>query len=66
MADEGLAVFDLDHCIATGDMIERQRDRDTGQWKYQIRGEAADGMAIEVVVRLGPTGKVVFVTVYTA
>jgi hypothetical protein len=62
-ADE-LTVFDIEHCVATGRIIQRQRDRETGEWKYGIRGKATDDRAMDVIVKKSPRGSIVFITVY--
>jgi hypothetical protein len=61
---EDLAVFDVESAILNGRIFERQRDRKTGETKYLVRGRALDDEAVVVVVKLGPTGKMVIVTVY--
>jgi len=38
MDDDGLSVFDLESVVLTGDIVERQRDRETREQKYVIRG----------------------------
>lgn len=64
MDAEGLAVFDVESAILNGRISERQRDRETREAKYVLRGRALDDDAIEVVAKLSPTGKMVIVTVY--
>lgn len=64
MNDNGLIIFDVERCILTGEMLERQKDKVTAEWKYRIRGEAIDGGEVEMVVKLSPTGKLVIITVY--
>lgn len=64
MEDDGLGVYDLEHVVLSGDIVERQRDVQTSQWKYRLRGTTISRSTAAVVVRLGPTGKVVFITVY--
>jgi hypothetical protein len=44
--------------------LERQKDKVTAEWKYLIRGETIEGGEIELIVKLGPTGKLVIITVY--
>jgi hypothetical protein len=39
-------------------------DETFGDWKCRVRGETVDGEAMETVVKIGPTGKVVIITVY--
>lgn len=36
-ADE-LTVSDVENCVLSGSVLERQRDRGTGEWKYVILG----------------------------
>ena len=64
MNDDGLTVFDVERGILTGEILERQRDRATGENKYRIRGLTVARNGIEVVAKLGPTGKLVIITVY--
>ena len=64
MNDDGLAVYDVESGILTGNIIERQRDRITAEWKYRIRGETLIGDRIEVIAKLSPTSKLVIITVY--
>ncbi len=54
MEDDKLTIFDVEHGILTGKIVERQKDRDTGEWKYVIHG-----------AKLSPTGKLVILTVYS-
>ena len=44
--------------------MERQRDQRTKEWKYLVEGEALDGDATMVVGKMGPTRKLVVLTVY--
>ncbi len=64
MNDDGLTLFDVERGILTGQILQRQLDDIPGDKKYRIRGwtVAADG--IEIVAKLGPTGKLVIITVY--
>lgn len=64
MNDDGLTVYDVERCILTGEIVERQKDARTGEWKYLVRGQTLNGDAIGVVAKLSPTGKLVFITVY--
>ena len=65
MDEDGLTVYDVERVILTGAVQERQRDRVTAEWKYRVRGEAFDDSAVEVIAKLGLTGKLVIITVYT-
>ena len=31
MEADGLAIYDIEHCVLTGEIVRRQRDRVTGQ-----------------------------------
>ena len=65
MDNDGLTIFDVESVILTGEIVERQRDRKTREHKYLIRGETIDGTRSAVVVgKLGPTDKLVILTVY--
>ena len=64
MNNDNLSIFDVERCILTGRIVERQRDGMSGEWKYCISGESLDGSQVEVVAKLSITGKLVFITVY--
>jgi hypothetical protein len=64
MDDDGLSVFDVESVILTGQIIERQRDRKTREWKYVVSGEAIDGTRVGVVGKLSPCGSLVILTTY--
>jgi hypothetical protein len=38
MEDEDISILDVEHVILTGEIIERQQDQETGEWKYLIAG----------------------------
>ncbi len=64
MEQDRLSVLDLESCVLTGSIGERQRDRRTSEWKYVIQGRALDGREIAVVVKWLPGGKMAVLTVY--
>jgi hypothetical protein len=64
MDDDNLSVFDVERGILTGRVVERQRDRIIGDWKYLVEGESLGGDGLTVVARLSVTGKLVIITVY--
>lgn len=65
MDDDDIDVYDAEHVLLTGSLIERQKDRETHEWKYLIRGHTWDqDRNIVVVVKFTPTGKLVWLTVY--
>ena len=65
MNEDGLSVFDVEQGIITGEVVERQRDRVTGGWKYRILGETIESDSMELVARFSLTGRLVILTVYT-
>lgn len=64
MSDDGLTIYDIEQGIFTGEILERQKDRLTGESKYRIRGTTVEGGEVEIIAKLGLTGKVVIITVY--
>jgi hypothetical protein len=64
MEDDGLTVLDIESCILTGAIVERQRDRRTGEWKYVVQGKSLSGEECVVVGKLAPGGKCGLLTVY--
>jgi hypothetical protein len=65
MEDDELTLFDIERCFLTGRIIERQRDQRRGEWKYLVSGRAVERRRVGAVAKIGPTGKLVIVTVYT-
>ena len=64
MEADGLTVYDIEHVILTGRIVEKQRDQRRKEWKYLVEGETLNGEAAVAVSKIGPTGKLVVVTVY--
>lgn len=64
MFNDGLLAVDVEHCILTGAIVERQLDDEFAEYKYLIEGETAEsGAFIHVVAKLGPYNTVI-ITVY--
>lgn len=61
-----LNVFDIEHCILTGRIVERQKDDSTGEWKYVLEGETDLRHRAVVVSKITINGKLVIITVYLA
>lgn len=59
-------IFDIENAILTGEIIERQTDSETGEFKYVIEGSALTDRHVGIVVKLSPTNKLVIITVYEA
>ena len=64
MNDDCLTIFDVERCILTGKILERQKDNATAEWKYRIHGKSFSGGDVDVVAKISPTGKLVIITVY--
>lgn len=64
LEDEDLAILDLENILLTGQIDERQKDRQTQETKIVIRGRALDGREAEAVVKVGRTGILFIITVY--
>jgi hypothetical protein len=64
LEDDNLSILDLENVVLTGQIIERQRNRNTRETKYVIQGSTLDGVAAEVVAKVGHTGRLFIITVY--
>lgn len=64
MNDDGFAIFDVERAILTGEITERQTDHQTDEWKYLIAGRSIHEEPMTVVAKMGPTQKLVIITVY--
>ena len=52
MDNDNLTIFDVENCILTGEIIERQKDKNTGEWKYVVRGEC-HSLGKEMIIVIG-------------
>jgi hypothetical protein len=64
MNDDRLTIFDVERCILTGRILERQKDKETAECKYRINGRSLSDNEIEIIAKISPTGKLVIITVY--
>lgn len=62
--DDEISILDVEQVVLTGDVIQRQRDSQTRERKYVIRGETLAGEAACCVVKVGPTGRVILITAW--
>lgn len=62
--DDNLSILDLENIILTGKIVGRQRDRQTREVKSLVRGVTLAGDEAETVVKVGPFGTLVIITVY--
>ena len=64
MDNDGLTIFDIEHVLLGSKIVERQRDSQTGEWKYLVEGQTLGSEVAIAVTKLSLTGKVVIITVY--
>lgn len=64
MSDDELTIFDVEHAVLVGTIVERQTDKHSSEWKYLVTGESLHGAIVTVVVKLSVTNKLVIITVY--
>jgi hypothetical protein len=64
MDNDELSIYDVECVILNGKILERQKDKNTAEWKYKIYGPTISNNEAEVIVKLSPTGKLVIITVY--
>ena len=63
MDEDSLSIYDVEHCILTGKLLERQKDKVTTEWKYRINGQSLGVVKLKWLQNC-PTGKLVIITVY--
>ena len=39
MTDDNLSIFDIERVVLTGEIVERQKDKSTKEWKYIVEGQ---------------------------
>lgn len=64
MNDDELTIFDVERAIFTGEIVERQKEHKTEEWKYLIKGHTLTDHNLIVVSKLSMTGKLVIITVF--
>jgi hypothetical protein len=62
--EDGLTIFDIESAVLTGSVVGRQRDSETREWKYVIKGETLDGREAIVVLKFGLVRRLYVLTVY--
>lgn len=66
MAADDFSILDLESCVLTGIIVERQRDRRTGERKYVIEGLSLDGLGVTVVAKWIAASRMGILTVFRA
>ena len=64
MTNDSVSIYDVECGILNGEILERQKDAQTAEWKYRMSGQTIAGSALETIAKLSPTGKLVIITVY--
>ena len=64
LEDDNLTILDFENIILTGAIVDRQRDRQTREVKYIVRGNALSSVLAEAVVKIAPDGNLFVITVY--
>ncbi|MGI8670762.1 MAG: DUF4258 domain-containing protein, partial [Aridibacter sp.] len=64
MNDDDLLQVDVEHCILTGEIFERQWDKEWNEWKYIICGESTEDDIMEVVIKVGHLESSIIITTY--
>ena len=64
MLADDLTVYDVEGVVLTGRIVERQKDHSSGEWKYLIRGQSIADDPATIVVKVGPTGRAIIITVF--
>lgn len=53
MDEDGLSIFDIENCLLSGEIVERQKDQATAEWKYLVHGGTlGENEQIVVVTKL--------------
>ncbi len=64
MDADSISSADVVTILLNGDIIERQRDRITGEWKYLFSGLSV-GLQMIVVVKISINNRVFIITVFS-
>lgn len=64
MENDGLSILDVEEAILNGRIVERQKDPESGDFKFVLAGKTFDDESLVVVAKLSETGSLVIITVY--
>ena len=64
MDQDDLTSFDVENALLTGKIVGRQRDLQSGEWKYVVEGQTHGSEIAVVVTKLTFSRKLVIITVY--
>ncbi len=64
MDADGFTIFEVEHVLLNGHIIEKQKDAVTAESKYVVHGQTIVFEGMFVVCKISPTGKLVILTIY--
>jgi YgiT-type zinc finger domain-containing protein len=64
MTYDNLTIYDVEHCILTGQITGREMDLVTPVWKYRVSGYTATHDTMAVIAKPSPNDHLVIITVY--
>ena len=64
MEDDALDIYDIEHVIVSGKIVEKQKEPLTGEIKYRFKGQTLSNGIAETVLKFGFNGKAVIITVF--
>ena len=64
MFEDHFTAADVESAILDGEIVEKQREHHSGEWKFVVHGRSLSGRPMAVVTKIGHTGKLVIITVY--
>ena len=64
MNNDNLSIFDVESCILSGNITQRQKDTATSEWKYLVKGHTLEGDNVTIVGKLSLTEKLVIITLF--
>ena len=64
MGQDDLTSFDIENALLTGKIVGRQRDLQSGEWKYVVEGQTHGSEIAVVVTKLTFSRKLIIITVY--
>jgi len=64
MEDDGFSIFDVERAILTGTIVEKQKDQNSGENKFLVKGTSIRGEFMITVGKIGATDRLIIITVY--
>ena len=64
MDSDNLSIYDIEHCLLSGKIIEKQWDPKTAESKYLIQGSTISSSEVIIAAKVSVTNKLVIITVF--